>query len=278
MDKPLRPVFITPESEPNFQLPDECYPLILLTASSFVPSRHIPDRRFVYVQGAADDEEAWSHKLTSIQFWENHKKLLRCTQESELVEVIQRIVDTATSTQTIAEVSPIASTSLYLGIGDSFQGTIRIVCREKEPVLCDDSQTLSVFLAVKSKPYVELTQKIFPAAVTFAYDHGILNNTKMKVVATDMSRSSLDLSIAVSLVLLCLYFDDEGEYIPQHNLIVGNAVDRRERTMTKEIIRTRLVWIITARGQQAERVSRQILKIVNTYLMSRPPQKVVSNV
>jgi tRNA A64-2'-O-ribosylphosphate transferase len=232
----------------------------------------------VYVQGAADDEEAWSHKLTSIQFWENYKKLLQCTQEDELVDVIRRIVENYAPTQTIAGVSPIASTGLYLGIGDSLPGTTKIICRVQESALCDGSQTLSVSLPVKSKPYVELTQKIFPAAVTFAYYHGILNNTKMTVVATDMSRSSLDLSIAVTLVLLCLYFDDEGEYLPQHNLIVGNAIDRREVTMTKEIIRTRLVWIITARGQQAERVSRQILKIVNTYLMSRPPQKVVSNV
>ena len=38
--------------------------------------------------------------------------------------------------------------------------------------------------------------------------------------------------------------------------------------MTKDIIRKRLTWIITARGHQAERLSRKTLKIVNTFLMS----------
>ena len=48
----------------------------------------------------------------------------------------------------------------------------------------------------------------------------------------------------------------------------GQVEDRRTATHTKTTIRTRLTWIITARGYQAERVSRQTLKIVNTYLMS----------
>jgi hypothetical protein len=46
--------------------------------------------------------------------------------------------------------------------------------------------------------------------------------------------------------------------------------DRRDKAMTKDIIRTRLTWITSARGQQAERLTRQTLKIVNTFLMSPP--------
>lgn len=55
-------------------------------------------------------------------------------------------------------------------------------------------------------------------------------------------------------------------------LTLGQLEDRRTETHTKQSIRTRLTWIITARGYQAERVSRQTLKIVNTYLMSPQTQ------
>ena len=209
MDKPLRPVFITPESEADLRLPDNYYPVILLTASSLVPVAHIPDRRFVYIQGAADDEEAWSHGLTSAQFWDNHETILKCTQEDELLNVVHDIVNNYKPMQMIAEVSPIACTGLSIGIGNAVSGTTRIVCGILEPGDCGH-QTLSLNLPIKSRPYVELSQITFPAAVLFASEHGILSHSLMSVVAIDPSRDALDLSIAVSLVLLCLFFDDEG--------------------------------------------------------------------
>lgn len=52
--------------------------------------------------------------------------------------------------------------------------------------------------------------------------------------------------------------------------MLGSLEDRREFPMTKDIIRTRLTWIIAARGQQAERLARQSLKIVNSFLI--PPK------
>jgi tRNA A64-2'-O-ribosylphosphate transferase len=209
MDKPLRPVFITPESEADLRLPDDYYPVILLTASSLAPVKRIPDRRFVYIQGAADDQEAWSHGLTSTQFWDNHEAILKCTQEDELLDVIHDIVNNYKPMQMIAEVSPIACTGLSVGIGNTVSGTTRIVCGTLEPGDCDH-QTLFLNLPIKSRPYVELTQITFPAAVLFAFEHGILSHSLMSVVAIDTSRDALDLSIAVSLVLLCLFFDDEG--------------------------------------------------------------------
>jgi tRNA A64-2'-O-ribosylphosphate transferase len=158
----------------------------------------------VYIQGAADDEEAWSHGLTSTQFWENHKTILKCTQEDELLDVIHDIVNNYIPMQMIAEVSPIACTGVSIGIGNAISGTTRIVCGTSGPETCD---TLSLNLPVKSRPYIELTQRIFPAAVLFASENG---NSMISVVAIDTSRDALDLSIAVTLILLCLFFDDEG--------------------------------------------------------------------
>jgi hypothetical protein len=109
--------------------------------------------------------------------------------------------------------------------------------------------------------------EILPKVVSFALNNDIFNNP-ICIKAANTSRQTLDLSVAITLVLLSLFFNDNGTQPSPLGLIVGVVEDRRTHPMNKADVRKRLTWIITAREQQAERFSRQFLKIVNTYLMS----------
>jgi len=265
LDKPLRPVFVTPESDRDLSLSNEYYNVILLTASSLVSCGHKRIQGFVYIQGAADDEEAWAHGLTSSQFWDDHEKLLSCVHEGELVNEIQRIMGSVVPVTKKGDVSRIGCTYIFLGTGIAIPGHATILC-----VSGDDSteqNVLHLHIPRKAKPLTIMTQTLFPAAISFAIKHGILDHSSISIIAVNSSRDLLDLSIAVTVILLCLFFDEQGIF-PSSKAKLGTVNDRREQKMTKDIIRKRLTWIITARGHQAERLSRQTLKIVNTFLMS----------
>jgi hypothetical protein len=191
---------------------DEYYPVILLTASKCVANGHERVDGFIYVQGAADDEESWSHGLNSTQFWQNQNKLLECTQEDELLEVINEIVRNVTPKTTQDDYSRIGVSNLYLGVGGGMPGTPTIVCGHGTEGVLEQSMELKLSIPSKSKPLTVMIQKVFPVAISFAFKHGILNNSSIAIVATDSSRPSIDLSIAVTLVLLSLFFDDQGTH------------------------------------------------------------------
>jgi Rit1 N-terminal domain len=177
---------------------------------------------FMYIQGAADDEESWSHGLKSELFWEHHQRLLRCTGETEVFTAIREIVERDTVRRVEGYISGIGGTNLSLGMGDagsgignSSSGMPMIVCggnerpegQEEEE---EGERILYVSLPRKGKLVTILTQRIFPNVVSFALDHGVLNHRPITVTSIDSSRQNLDLSIAIGLVLLSLFFNDKG--------------------------------------------------------------------
>ena len=185
--------------------------------------------------------------------------------------MIEQIVARKVTSVSANDVSAIGTTGLSLGVGATRPGTVQIICGMNGPSVRSEKDALYVSLPTKqAKPLAIMIKEIFPAAVSFAQTHDILRGPAITILATDSSRQLLDLSIALTLVLLVLFFNDKGT-IPFSTTHTGVPHDNREGKPTKEIIRTRLIWIVTARGQQAERLTRQTLKIVNTYLMSPLP-------
>ena len=162
--------------------------------------------------------------------------------------------------------SQIGSTGLFLGTGTAISRRATIICAAEDNSMEEDN-VLYLHLPRKAKPLTVMTQTAFPAAISFAIKHGILSQSSISIISSSSSKQVLDLSIGVTLILLSLFFDDQG-ILPSSKANVGSVNDRRGQSMTKDIIRKRLTWIITARGHQAERLSRQTLKIVNTFLMS----------
>jgi hypothetical protein len=207
LDKPLKPIFITPESSLEIMISEEYYPVLLATASEVVPGGYKRSEGFVYVQGAADDEESWSYGLNSVQFWSHAQELLRCTREDELVRCICQTVRKEGPKELEPDYSVIGFTGISLGIGSFGHGNATIVCGKLNETKED---TMYVDISSKSKLVVALTRKIFPSIVSFALAKGILNHSPLSILAVDNSRETLDLSISISLVLLTLFFDDNG--------------------------------------------------------------------
>jgi Rit1 N-terminal domain len=213
LDKPLKPIFITPESSLEITMSGEYYPVFLVTASEVVSAGYKRLEGYVYVQGAADDEESWSHGLTSIQFWEHADELVQCTREDELTRKISRIVGNQVPTEVEYECSAIGASGISLGIGSSARGAATIICGNPGE---STEKTLYVDISHKSKPVRVLTKTIFPSVISFALANGILDHSPVTILAIDTSRQTLDLSIAVALVLLTLFFNDDGTTLLTH--------------------------------------------------------------
>ncbi len=94
-------------------------------------------------------------------------------------------------------------------------------------------------------------REVLPRAVSFASSHLCLGR-KICVAGGDEG-------IGVALVLLQLFFDDEGS--PRSEVTPGDAA-----AAGKTSVRTRLEWIIASRAQVNP--SRTILKRVNNFLLS----------
>ena len=110
----------------------------------------------------------------------------------------------------IDESSIIGSTCLSLGIGRAKAGNVAIVCGLEGEAMREGGKVLYLPMPPRSKPLWIMTKTLYPAVVSFVVKHGILNKSKISIMAIDLSRQVLDLSIAVALIILCLFFDDQG--------------------------------------------------------------------
>ena len=77
----------------NFEFRNGYLPLILYSASSVVSEgHHAQQHSWTYIQGAGDDEEAWSEGLTVNMFWKHQTRILASENPLEVDEVVRDIV------------------------------------------------------------------------------------------------------------------------------------------------------------------------------------------
>jgi len=113
------------------------------------------------------------------------------------------------------------------------------------------SRVLRMNLPLGRRTQHVFVHEVLPRAVSFASSHFSLGR-KICVAGGDEG-------IGVALVLLQLFFDDEGSLVCSDNMPSGAAAG-------KSSVRTRLEWIIASRPQVNP--SRTILKRVNDFLFS----------
>lgn len=103
LKKPLRPIWFTPqsydalmESPPDFQDASFC-PVVCLSASEAVKSGYQLRPGYLYVQGSADDEEAWALGLTHSAFWKHRHDILTSSSECErnVKSLVARLKDSS---------------------------------------------------------------------------------------------------------------------------------------------------------------------------------------
>lgn len=129
--KPLRPIWFTPqsydaliESPPDFQDASFC-PVVCLSASEAVETGYQLRPGYLYVQGSADDEEAWAFGLTHLAFWKHRRDILTNSIECErnvksIVTLLKNNKSDDDYDDTTNHFAFIKST--LLAIGDSFSG------------------------------------------------------------------------------------------------------------------------------------------------------------
>lgn len=271
VSKPLRPIWVTPESNitPNPQIFEEYHPVICCTVSRRVVGGEVSEAG--YIQGAGDDTENWAHGLSPPIFWAN-KEVLISTPEVKLPDLIE----------TLVAISPIGgpaggqtrclkpTSCLFVStIADMEVNTMPRACTVVLlPKITAECiwQTSPTRLDVGLGPH-KLGSRNLRTALPFIAEfvRKYLASCKIDADQEDSAKiliaceSGKDLSIGVALVILCLFFDDQGQLMQQTN---------QRMNVDKNFIRSRLGWISTSMPDA--NANRATLQSINSFLMERP--------
>jgi tRNA A64-2'-O-ribosylphosphate transferase len=121
LDKPLRPVWMTPLDDNLRDLSDEYYTVTCLNASRhFVNRTWNEEQAWWYTPGGADDHEAWARRLTPQVFWSNVDTILNGEMtDDEVDRAIDVLVEKERQENEAFEVNTINSSNLFDAIGDT---------------------------------------------------------------------------------------------------------------------------------------------------------------
>ncbi|BGP21574.1 tRNA A64-2'-O-ribosylphosphate transferase [Rhodotorula toruloides] len=272
LDRPLRPFFVSPASTLS-QSPvsfETCYPVVCASASKLAEEADSLERAegFTYVQGSGDDHEAWSRGLTPPVFWRHADEILSASRE-EIDEVIDRILAMRDASDASSASSPIRirQTNLHLRFAVSTDTPSPsdlldfAIATSKTPSTPSNPTNLCRLSAKPGKAgynsffapnYLEPT--LNKAATRLRDGQGMC----ISVEQGEAQSEANDLGVAVSLVLLTRLYNDDG------NL---RQPDAPAPAITKDLIRTRLQWILEA--FPTVNPSRAALNRVNDFLMSK---------
>ncbi|KAF4547951.1 tRNA A64-2'-O-ribosylphosphate transferase-like protein [Elsinoe fawcettii] len=253
LKKPLRPIWVTQSSDlPETDCDLDHYPIVLCTASGRDAEQDISG--FDYVQGAADDAEAWALGLTPILFWK-HRVTLLDAYDDELPDLIRSLIaEGADAKSANAPVLIKPTSQLFVGSDDcSTDGYQAIIacC----PVLPSDLLQGPKILHLPLQPGKlgsRSLRHLLPQLTRFITPH--LSSSTSKILIT--CPTGKDHSIGVALTILCLYATDNGH--------LSSTTDNTPH-MNKDFIKRRLSWIMAS--IPAANPSRATLQSVNAYLL-----------
>lgn len=269
--KPLRPLWITPESA----IPENCmdfpdfHPVICCTVSKRTSGSEFGHG--VYIQGAGDDTENWAHRLTPSIFWGNTQILLSAA-DNELPQLIEQLVVEYDKSEKYEsrELHRVHPTSHLFITSISAVRTLNLksnCCKILLlPEVCEKKISES-YLEVgigQHKIGSRNLRKDLSTIIEF-----VKNFLHRKILVDGVEKTSIsiiiacqtgtELSIGVGLAILCLFFDEKGAL----------QNEMRDRTfINKDFIRDKLVWLTTSMPHANP--SRATLQSVNSFLMSRP--------
>ena len=262
LQHPLRPLWVTqastlPQTTPDF--PD-FHPIVLCTASRRVRGAEASEGG--YIQGAADDHEAWSHGLTPPLFWSNKDDLLR-TNEEDLPSKIAQLVSQERPSNAIATlIKPTDSLHVCASQDVDLASYDTVISCTPEPL----PHAPLVLAGVKSYLHLpcqtgKLGSRDLRSQLPALHQLGSVPNSEEKETPAKTlicCPTGKDLSVGTALAYLCLYVDDSGA--------VDLQKPREPRDIDKTLIKQRLSWITTS--NPALNPSRATLQSVNSVLMS----------
>lgn len=259
--RPMRPIWVTqtssiPEAPPTFT---DFHPIVLCTASRRVNGAEGSEGG--YIQGAADDHEAWSQGLTPVLFW-NHRDQLLNTNEDDLPGLIKKLLEE----ETASDAAPILvkpTSSLYISTFQNLNtspfdvviscgpGPLQIPKSGPRPrylhLQCQTGKLGSRDLRTQLKRLPILEAWLPPNPST----------TNKKILICDTTGK--DLAVGTALAILCMYADPSGTltFLPH----TCAKID-------KKTIKQRLAWLTTT--HPTLNPPRATLQSVNAWLMPNP--------
>lgn len=261
--KPLRPIWVTPTSSlpsvpPKFS---GFFPVVLLTASSRVSGSESTSETG-YVQGAADDAEAWAQGLTAPLFWQ-HSETLLSTPEDMIEEVIAVIVAQG----------KVSKGSQLTAIGPGQRVAIGMIDAAET-----GAQETDIVITVSPKENETLRSKMKSRYLHLTLADGkvgsrnlrhslpsLIASIKTRISASPTSRlvvtdaNGKDQGVGVALAILCLFITDDGNIKPV------DEVKEPPNGLNKQIIKQKLSWISVAKPDANP--SRTTLQSVNAFLL-----------
>ncbi|KAF9029346.1 initiator tRNA phosphoribosyl transferase [Hymenopellis radicata] len=264
---PLRPLWIAPATS-NFPHVDlsSCFPIICVSASKQI-SEGLERRSsgFSYIQGSADDHEAWGMGLTPDLFWRFRDELL-ITPRSRLPDLISTLITTS-ATRLGRQATSISKSGGRLLLcanvdvaGQDFTcAHLIITTSDTESTLANPLKPVLVARTQAGKRgQHHFLSTILPQSTAFM--QACLAKDQRVCVSCD---SGNDIAAGIVLVALQLFFDEDGEY----------CGEKKGRRANKKSLHTRLEWIISDRPEVNP--SRSTLKRINEFLLT--PQAGVSS-
>ncbi|KAJ9196050.1 hypothetical protein DTO166G4_248 [Paecilomyces variotii] len=212
-----------------------------------------------YIQGAGDDSESWAHGLTPPVFWENKSALL-ATDEEELPDRIQELMAKQRSQKTDHQAIRVAPTqNLYISrtsslSTDSDGYDLVIDCNASPQASEGNAKRLNLGCGSAKLGSRDL-RKSLDQVKTFV-NTTLLSNPAQSLLVT--CETGKDLSAGALLAILCLFYNDDGQFVGLQS----------QQYMDKQFIRQRLAWIVTSKHDVNP--SRSTLQSVNAFLMQRP--------
>lgn len=271
VSKPLRPIWVTPDSNiaPNSQIFEDYHPVICCTVSRRVVGGEVSEGG--YIQGAGDDTENWAYGLSPPVFWAN-KEVLISMPEAKLPDLITTLVaSSAIGRHGGGQTRCLKPTScLFVStIADMQVNTMPPACTVVLlPKITEECtwETSPTRLDVGLGPH-KLGSRNLRTALPFIVEfvRKYLASCKIEACQEDSAKiliaceSGKDLSIGVALVVLCLFFNDQGYLMQQPNQRIN---------VDKNFIRSRLGWISTSMPDA--NANRATLQSVNSFLIERP--------
>ncbi|KAI9374251.1 tRNA A64-2'-O-ribosylphosphate transferase [Aspergillus egyptiacus] len=212
-----------------------------------------------YIQGAGDDSEHWAHGLTPPVFWA-HKSTLLAQSEEDLPEVIENLTREHTKQSAGRQATLIAPTrNLYIGqtdqgLTESGQYDLIIDCNGSPEAAGENAKRLNLGCTSSRQGGRDLRNHLDKVR-TFVSSQLAPEPTQSLLIMCD---SGKDLSAGTLLSILCLFYNDAGEFVePQAGQSIG-----------KQFIRQRLAWIVASKHDVNP--SRSTLQSINAFLMQRP--------
>lgn len=237
-----------------------------------------------YIQGAGDDSEAWAHELTPPVFWAN-QSLLQRTPEEDLPALIADLVAEHRRQDADQQATLISPTrNLYISptdprVNEGGQYDLVIDCNGNPAAVEGNAKRLNLGCALSKLGSRDL-RKSLDKVRDFVASQLASDPSRSLLVTCD---SGKDLSVGALLVILCLFYNDEGKSqmleVDSHaiwnknrnpNILLSGHFDasQSKRMMGKQFIRQRLAWIVSSKHDANP--SRSTLQSVNAFLMQPP--------